>query len=76
MVLDFDIRKKSMQDSEVWLLWWKVGRLVEQTVRENAEQKLENIFLLLDVDFSEQFESAPITIGSSLVLFSLRKFDR
>ena len=76
MVLDFDISKKSMQDSKVWLLWWKVGRFVEHTVRENAEQKLENIFFLLDVDFSEQFESVPITIGSSLVLFSLRKFDR
>ena len=50
--------------------------LVVCTVREKAEQKLENIFLLLDVDFSEQLESVPIITISLVSLFSLRKFDR
>ena len=50
--------------------------MVVCTVREKAEQKLENIFLLLAVDFSEQFESVPIITVSFASLFSMRKFDR
>ena len=44
--------------------------------RENSSQKEENALYLREEDFSEQFESVPMSTSLSSVIFSAMKFDK
>ena len=63
---ELDATKKSIEDSDVPLLWWNVGAPVACVMKEKDSQKLLQDSCLLDVDFDEQLESVPITVLSTV----------